>query len=379
MKKSFFAKGIFEKHFFMGIFILLLFLLTGCGYTAEEKAVMKRYEKQGKENAQNYIQEKYGFKPKIKEIKCVKAQSWGIDFSPSPTGDVCVKMSYDDREFDVHITGEEESLEGLDNYQMNEITEAFFAEMENLTGLRTEQEFLCYGAFTTMWKGGEGNGMVHALFAGNNLRQVLEEKDYRAVCSYIDEDLSAVGEKLEDAFEEGRILLVSYNSKEAYAQCESPSYNIAGTPIELDIEKQELFVREYYLQDKWTEDAYVVNDVREHDGFYYTVEAGKEACFTQEEIDEPDNWNSRGYLGAEQVMESYKITTDASYVRLYIPYDRLWKQGGDDHGIALQYYDEEKSHKRALTFSIADDTYLEATIYMRDYEDMRFTVLVSTE
>ena len=39
---------------------LIMVTVTGCGYTLEEKREMKRYEKQGRENAKNYIREKYG-------------------------------------------------------------------------------------------------------------------------------------------------------------------------------------------------------------------------------------------------------------------------------------------------------------------------------
>ena len=37
---------------------LIMVTVTGCGYTLEEKREMKRYEKQGRENAKNYIREK---------------------------------------------------------------------------------------------------------------------------------------------------------------------------------------------------------------------------------------------------------------------------------------------------------------------------------
>ena len=37
----------------------LVITLAGCGYTKEEKADMKRYEAQGRENAKDYIKEKY--------------------------------------------------------------------------------------------------------------------------------------------------------------------------------------------------------------------------------------------------------------------------------------------------------------------------------
>ena len=48
---------------------LIMVTVTGCGYTLEEKREMKRYEKQGRENAKNYIREKLGNFPVIVLLK----------------------------------------------------------------------------------------------------------------------------------------------------------------------------------------------------------------------------------------------------------------------------------------------------------------------
>ena len=48
----------------------LVITLAGCGYTKEEKADMKRYEAQGRENAKDYIKEKYGG---VARLSCPKA------------------------------------------------------------------------------------------------------------------------------------------------------------------------------------------------------------------------------------------------------------------------------------------------------------------
>ena len=61
----------------------LVITLAGCGYTKEEKADMKRYEAQGRENAKDYIKEKYGVDVKIREVTCEKYNSGPVpDFSP---------------------------------------------------------------------------------------------------------------------------------------------------------------------------------------------------------------------------------------------------------------------------------------------------------
>ena len=184
---------------------------------------------------------------------------------------------------------------------------------------------------------------------------------------------------VKDAFGEGEYLFVSYNSAEDFKMCDDRTYNILGTPIASDIEKNELFVQEYYCVE-YDEEAYVKNEVRSYANFFYTVEDGSDVQFEETDIDDPDNWNGRGYLGAKQVMKAYRIITQADKVRIYIPCDSISK--GIDHpaSIALQYQsDGEVVYKGALTFKTGKEQYLVATIYMRDYEDMIFTVLESTE
>ena len=113
---------------------LIMVTVTGCGYTLEEKREMKRYEKQGRENAKNYIREKYGIDARITEINCEKYSSSPVpDFFPSHTGNVFVKMKYKGADFLVAISGQKKNTDGLDNYQFQEIATAFAQEMYNIT------------------------------------------------------------------------------------------------------------------------------------------------------------------------------------------------------------------------------------------------------
>ena len=94
-------------------------VLTGCGYTQEEKAEMKRYEKQGRENAENYIKAKYGIDAKVRELNCEKYNSGPVpDFFPSPTGNVFIRMNYQGKDFSVftrtiasYLTSEKEKTD----------------------------------------------------------------------------------------------------------------------------------------------------------------------------------------------------------------------------------------------------------------------------
>lgn len=79
-------------------------------------------------------------------MTCEKYGSGPIpDFSPSPTGNVFVKMNYQGEEFSVVISGDGKNADGIDNYQFQEITAAFKREVYDVTEVPAESAFLCYG------------------------------------------------------------------------------------------------------------------------------------------------------------------------------------------------------------------------------------------
>lgn len=361
--------------------IVLFLCLTGCGYTAEEKAEMKRYEKQGKQNAQEYIEEKYGIQAKVLDITCEKVNTAPIpDLWPAPTGKVRANMKAGDKEFCVLISGEEETTEGYDDYQRDEIMQALEREMAELTGLEAEELFVFYGYYRSTDLADKRNAMVNTCFDGNNLRQVMEENDFSVIYSYIDEDLSKIpAEKIMQKIGQGEYLLVSYRSGDDYENSDNHDYNMGGYPLAYDIEHNGVFIREYYFF-SGNEDEYVVNHIGEYDGFYYLAEKGAEVHFEKTQIDDPSNWDGRGFVEAEQMMGAYRITTDADKIVLYIPKGLLDTAEVKGAKVALQYQsDGNTEYEGSLTFTTGRDNYLMTTIYMRDYEDMIFTVMRSTK
>lgn len=361
--------------------LCVLFCLTGCGYTEAEKAELQQYEKQGRQNALEYIEEKYGFQPKILDVTCEKVNSSPIpDFWPAPTGNVRVSMIVDNREFCVLISGNEETAAGYDDYQRDEIVEALEREMIEHTGLKAEELFVSYGYYRSTDLTDKRNAMVNTYFNGSNLREIMEENDFSIIYSYIDEDLSEIStEKIIQEIGEGDYLLVSYRSKDDYENSDGHDYNIAGYPLAFDIEHNGIFIREFYFFSE-QEDEYVVNHMGEYDGFYYIVEEGAEVHFEQTQIDDPSNWNGRGFVEADQIMEAYCITTDASKIELYIPQKLFDPKEAYRATVALQYKSNGNTrYEAALTFSTGQDDYLMSTIYMRDYEDMIFTVMRSAK
>ena len=95
---------------------LAMFLLTGC-YSSEESKLAKQYREQGKINALNYVNKKYGFNVKVKSVEEEEICSalWGC-MDSSPNGNVIVKLNANDKDFFVYVTGEEASTDAYDDY-----------------------------------------------------------------------------------------------------------------------------------------------------------------------------------------------------------------------------------------------------------------------
>ncbi len=110
-----------KRAVYLLIVSLTIFSLTGC-YSSEKSKLAKQYREQGRINALNYVNEKYGFDVKVKSVKEEKICSsvWGC-MDSSPSGNVIVKLNANGKDFSVYVTGEEASVDAYDNYQMDYI------------------------------------------------------------------------------------------------------------------------------------------------------------------------------------------------------------------------------------------------------------------
>lgn len=113
------------------IILTALFLLTGC-YSKDEKKLIKQYKKQGKINAVIYAKKKYNLDTKVKSIKEEKYCSSLMPIPDcTPSGDVIVKLSTKEKDFSVYITGENDSIDGADDYQINKIEKDIINFLKN--------------------------------------------------------------------------------------------------------------------------------------------------------------------------------------------------------------------------------------------------------
>lgn len=356
---------------------LIMVTVTGCGYTLEEKREMKRYEKQGRENAKNYIREKYGIDAKITEINCEKYSSSPVpDFFPSPTGNVFVKMKYKGADFLVAISGQKKNTDGLDNYQFQEIATAFAQEMYNITGLHAESAYVCYGEYGTVKD--EKNGMIHTFYDGENLAEVLQKESARAVVSYANQDVEQIPvSQISQKTGVDTILLTDYESREAYQTVRCPYYNLAGWPIENGIENQ-LYLMNGYRVVGAGEDTYVKCEKKIQDDIILITENPKDQIILEKtSLDSQENWNGNGFIDAKQVASAYTFDTNSEKVYVYFPLEKLDTKEVKEAQLVKQYqYKGETCYDNIISKVTDDGRYIHGIVYTRDETEIKISVFI---
>lgn len=356
---------------------LIMVTVTGCGYTLEEKREMKRYEKQGRENAKNYIREKYGIDAKITEINCEKYSSSPVpDFFHSPTGNVFVKMKYKGADFLVAISGQKKNTDGLDNYQFQEIATAFAQEMYNITGLHAESAYVCYGEYGTVKD--EKNGMIHTFYDGENLAEVLQKESARAVVSYANQDVEQIPvSQISQKTGVDTILLTDYESREAYQTVRCPYYNLAGWPIENGIENQ-LYLMNGYRVVGAGEDTYVKCEKKIQDDIILITENPKDQIILDKtSLDSQENWNGNGFIDAKQVASAYAFDTNSEKVYVYFPVEKLDTKEVKEAQLVKQYqYKGETCYDNIISKVTDDGKYIHGIVYTRDETEIKISVFI---
>lgn len=356
---------------------LIVVTVTGCGYTLEEKREMKRYEKQGRENAKNYIREKYGIDAKITEINCEKYSSSPVpDFFPSPTGNVFVKMKYKGADFLVAISGQKKNTDGLDNYQFQEIATAFAQEMYNIAGLHAESAYVCYGEYGTVKD--EKNGMIHTFYDGENLAEVLQKESARAVVSYANQDVEQIPvSQISQKTGVDTILLTDYESREAYQTVRCPYYNLAGWPIENGIENQ-LYLMNGYRVVGAGEDTYVKCEKKIQDDIILITENPKDQIILEKtSLDSQENWNGNGFIDAKQVASAYTFDTNSEKVYAYFPVEKLDTKEVKEAQLVKQYqYKGETCYDNIISKVTDDGKYIHGIVYTRDETEIKISVFI---
>lgn len=111
--------------------ILLWVVASLCACVGTKSRQEKAYREQGKKNAQSYIEDKYHFKAKVKEVHPLYKNTSPIpNLNPALNGSVNAVMEHEGKEFHVIISGADQTTKGVDDYQLDEIRTAYRKRLE---------------------------------------------------------------------------------------------------------------------------------------------------------------------------------------------------------------------------------------------------------
>ena len=291
--------------------LLLILLLTGC-YSIEDKKLVKQYKKQGKENAINYVKEKYNIDAKVikvkEEVEC--NNSWKC-INSTPTGLVNVKMSIDDKKFNVYVTGKESSNNATDDYQLNTIEKDIISYLKNNINI----EFYDYKLkFNT--------NAIKELY-NNNLNDMAKYIDSIELY-YIEKDLNSINTDNIYNFLQtynGNIDLINFKSEETcdtYKKVEfdKKEFLIIYKTDELIINKNN---RTYYTYDKFT----TYND----EVYTYSPTTNNKFEISESNFDDIKNfkklYKDLNYKKITLVSNIYEINRPREILYVYFPKNNL--------------------------------------------------------
>ena len=344
------------------ILISLIVILSGCASLDKNT-----YKSQGKKNAVKYIEEKYGFKPSVKNVTAITGNSSPLPFSTaSATGYVEVKMKHDGKIFYVYISGLNKNTDGLDNYQADLIESKLKEEITKLLPDAIQID-TCFGSSYSLSDDWDF-GMVSVYFDGNNLSDVLDSATLnRAVVSVVNSDIDNIADDIvhETFGQNAEYYFVNYRSDDDLKKCEDLSYKIGTSEFGYDIEQNALYIAEYKRSYKTDFTEFKTTDfpLDNCGDLLYSYWNGTYCDVHVLTEDELNQLNIQTELQEKCISDYYSYNTDADYIVIYIPTSLFSDMDVD----ALQFYELEESVNGRYygdsepTFILDDGKYIGAT------------------
>lgn len=204
--------------------------LTGCGFIQKNKL-----EKTGTANAIKYIESKYGFTPKV-----ISAEAQIVDRGPIPTlkidynGGVKVELKYDGKDFEVYIEGDEETTDGVDNYQQEEILDSLLNKIQSVKGQYHSYDVSYDCPYLSYECDGDGDKLyANKFFDGSNLNEYVSDI-YLDVYYVNNSRATKESDTLVSLFNEGIMYIYNFKSEvllEEYKNLDYP-YDVNDSRIQ---------------------------------------------------------------------------------------------------------------------------------------------------
>lgn len=357
-------------HFFRHLalvftFWALMLFLYGCGYSGEEKQRMKNIEKLGRENAVNYVEEKYGFTPETDQVLiCTNHED--KDPLPWANGYVLVSMRHGDKDFKVHISGEKPTLEGEDDYQHELIMEDAREYLEGMLGYEVYDIYMEYKEEKDSASQCHEGYFLEDLYETGSFEELLKRCQVNLrIDDCTNQDFTDWKKEHGDAaawFEDCanefdmKAILISYKSVEDYGKGYSHTYARGGL-LDFAIEKDGLYICSYAAFDG--EETQVCRfELKEYDGMIFCCidkADGNDLQITAGQ----DVWLDLGEMEREPISTVYSVDKgEPGKIVVYIPAKRY----GRGAAVFIQhFYDGRWWQYEEDTHLTADKQYMIVT------------------
>ncbi len=333
-----------KKKFIIAAFtVAMIVTLNGC-LSKEEKEEARRYEKQAKKNAVEYIKDKYDIEAEAISSKYNRTGLFGDAVSTY----VDVKMEYDDKKFDVYVAGdkawdqldEDYKKDCCDNYQYEDIYDDLKKYIEDETDIDMEE-------FSIRYNSTESSDVEHmtSVYYDGNVGNFLKEQYVCAIVVTTDEK---VGDIDDVDMQDGALYAYSY---------EEDYYKKNGHSIEIDQEHRCALWLNWSGKIRYGKTEITEYEKKKFVLGYLVYDKDCNVKISDATVDS-NGWEKDKL---EVISDAYKITGSDEKVYIYITSDNK------DECIGLSY--EKNGKERYLKSGQREKDYLIDVLDMKQYDD----------
>lgn len=337
------------------LMLCTMLVIVGCGGTKKEDYA--KIEKKAKTNAVKYISDKYGFEAEV--ISAEAEPNYGAIFGwdDTSTGYAMVTLQHDNKQFQVVISGEDNSTNGKDNYQQSIIEEAIKQEFISAANINAD-EVHCdiFYEYHFSYETDTSLILTNVYYDGNNIYDVLKDisGDTRFRINYklvtlnaslkgqLDASLKSIVNRDEDA------LIANCDNKDDFEVMKEATFEA----FNIELYKYIIYMTDYALIDNG---SLSYTDINKMAGQGFTI------CYTGGSYCEatPADWIFDETNNSKQVFGAYKFDSDADNLYLFVELDKLDAQEYDGSYIANTFLNQNgRYYNRSSANDFVNDEYL---------------------
>lgn len=309
--------------------IIISLILTGCIPNLNDIKELNSYKKQAKQNAINYIKDKYGFDIKIKNIN-IDGYLDPLELDYKNQSTALIKAEANNKNFNIYITGKKESLEGIDDYQTEEIEKDYLSSI--LNEIQIEPKDYQFEYSVNYANQVNKTNLINEYYDKNNLNEIIKHIKKLNLYFITDINLSTLNlTNYQNNYPNANINLITFKTEKEYKQYKQEylnekAYNndnrlIIYKQSELILKKENL---EYYEYNKsnYNNDVYIYTQTNNNIQIQESVE-NINLDKIKEKIYKDSNLTSKyKNIVIEQITKTYEIPCEDIIHYIYFPLNK---------------------------------------------------------